>query len=231
MLRRDQWGGPDSGEPMQHALRSWRFLLSGAVAGAVSAAAFAALHQFLITNIWFSIIPMMIAGALCGLSLAGTYRLLFSPFSLSTWLKYNTVFVALLGLLAIASLLIYEPITTIPALLAANRPPRELFRRAMPLTVVFTLGSAVLISLRWGRTLPKLGSVLLTCTILILLLGLNVSAIGLVQLPSGTTYLVAELFGFILALDLVYGAGVFWLERRSLLRINDAGDSTGGGSA
>jgi hypothetical protein len=40
----------------------------------------------------------------------------------------------------LGSFLIHEPVTTIPALIAAGKWPRELFWRAMPLTVIFTLG-------------------------------------------------------------------------------------------
>jgi len=155
-----------------------RFPLSGAAAGAVSAVVFAAIHHLFIMDIWFALIPMMIAGAICGLSLAWTYGLLFDIPSQGSWLRYNAVFVILLALLAVASLLAYEPITTIPVLIAAKEPPRELFRRAMPLTIGFTLGTAAVLGLWWGRTLLKFGSILVTCAIVVLLLGLNVSTIA-----------------------------------------------------
>ena len=109
-------------------MTAWRFSLSGALAGAASALVFAAIHQLLINNIWFALIPMMIAGALRGLSLAWTYRLLFRSPSLPTWLAYNAGFVGLLILLGLVSFLIYDPITTIPVLIAAGKPPQELFR-------------------------------------------------------------------------------------------------------
>ena len=52
---------------------------------------------------------------------------------------------------------------------------------------------------------------------LVLLLGLNVSAIGLVTIPRGSLYLVLEMFGLILALNVVYVAVFFVLERKSLV--------------
>jgi hypothetical protein len=204
-------------------VRTPRFLVSGAVAGAGSAFAFAALHRLLISDIWFSLIPMMVAGALCGLSVAWTYGMLFNRPSAATWVMYNVVYVVLFVLLGVASVMIYDPITTISALMAANEPPRQLIRRAMPLTLAFTLGSAIVIALLWGRTLLKLGAVLLTCTLLVAFLGLNVSVIGLVELPSGTAYLVAELFGLILAINLVYVAVFLLLERRALLGMEIGG--------
>ncbi len=63
---------------------------------------------------------------------------------------------------------------------------------------------------------PHYGAILRTCTLLVLLLGLNVSAIGLVYIPSGSVYLVVELFGLILAINMVYVAVFMALERKSL---------------
>jgi hypothetical protein len=76
------------------------------------------------------------------------------------------------------------------------------------------------------RNWLRAGAVLLTCTVLVLLLGLNVSAIGLVTIPRGSVYLVAELFGLILALNVVYMAVFIGLERKSLIS-RGAGQDTG----
>jgi len=50
----------------------------------------------------------------------------------------------------------------------------------------------------------------------VLLLGLNISIIGLVSMPSGTWILVAELLGLVVVLNFVYAAAFFVLNRRSL---------------
>lgn len=66
-----------------------------------------------------------------------------------------------------------------------------------------------------GRTLRHFLVVLLTCTVLVLLLGLNVSAIGLVEIPSSALFVVAELFGLIVALNAVYAMlflGLQWQQ-------------------
>jgi hypothetical protein len=120
------------------------------------------------------------------------------------------------ALLGVTSVLVYEPVTTIGALIEANEPPDELFGQAMPMTVVFTLATAVLVSLLYGRGRRRTGAVLLTCTVLVLLLGLNVSVIGLVAIPRGSLYLVVELFALILAINVVYVAVFIGLERKSL---------------
>jgi hypothetical protein len=86
-----------------------RQLTSGAVAGAASAIAFTALHHVLISDIWFSLPIMVAAGALSGLCLAWTYRVLFGTPSTTRWWLYNGVWVALLALLGVASFLVYEP--------------------------------------------------------------------------------------------------------------------------
>lgn len=196
-----------------------RFHLSGMIAGAASALMFTAVHHWFISDIWFSLPPMLIAGALCGLCLAWSYGRLFRPPSILTWLLYNLVYIALFLLLGILSILIFEPIATIPQLIAANEPPDELIRQAMPLTLGFILGSAALITMLWGRDLVDVAAILLTCTVLIILLGLNVSILGLVYIPGSAISLIAKIFGLILLLNLVYLAIFLLLEREIYLRI------------
>jgi hypothetical protein len=195
----------------------WAYLRSGAVAGAISAFAFAIIHHLFISNIWFSLIIMMVAGAVCGLCIGWSYRLLVRAPSTGSWLRYNLLYVAMFALLGAASVIVYEPVTTIGALIVANEPPDELFGQAMPMTLVFTLATAALVSLLHRRSWLNFGAVLLTCTVLVLFLGLNVSVIGLVEIPRGSLYLIAELFGLILALNAVYVAVFMGLERKSLL--------------
>ena len=207
---------------MRASSNLWSYVRSGAVAGAVSAFAFAIIHHLFISDIWFSLIVMMVAGAVCGLCVGWTYGLLFEAPSTGSWVRYNMLYVAMFVLLGAASVLVYEPVTTIAALIEANEPPDELFRQALPMTVGFTLATAILVSLLYGRSWPHYGAILLTCTMLILLLGLNVSAIGLVYIPSGSVYLVVELFGLILAINMVYVAVFMALERKSLVRGNAA---------
>lgn len=88
--------------------RNGRFLLSGVIAGAASTFVFTAIHHLFISNIWFSLPPMLIAGALYGLCLAWSYGRLFQPPSIPTWLLYNLVYIAFFFLLGILSILIFE---------------------------------------------------------------------------------------------------------------------------
>ena len=191
-------------------------LVSGAVSGAVSAFVFAIIHHLFISDIWFSLISMMVAGAVCGLSIAWSYGVLVPSPSTGSWLGYNLLYVAMFVVLGVASVLVYEPVTTIAALVDTNSPPDELFRHAMPMTIIFTLLMALVMSLIYGRTWRNVGAILLTCTLLVLLLGLNVSTIGLVNIPRGSIHLVVELFALILVLNLVYVAVFIGFERMRL---------------
>ena len=198
----------------------WACLRSGAVAGAASAFTFAIIHHLFISDIWFSVVIMMVAGAICGLCIGWSYALLVANPSVGSWLQYNMLYLMMFVLLGVASVLIYEPVTTIPALLASDGPPDELFRQAMPLTLVFILATAIFVYLLYKGTWLHFGSVLVTCIVLVLLLGLNVSILGLVYIPRSSVYLVGELFGLIFAINSVYVVVFIGFEWKRLIRGN-----------
>lgn len=192
---------------------SWRdHAVAGAIAGALSTVVFTVIHDLFISDIWFSLIPMLAAGALCGLCVGWSYALLVRRQSTGSWLRYNLIYVAMFALLGAISLLVFEPMTTMAAVVTANGPPDALIGQALPLTALFTLGMAVLVTMLYGPSWKRFGAVLLTCSVLVLLLGLNVSVIGLVSIPRGSLYLVAEMFGLIVALNAVYVAAFLALR-------------------
>ena len=80
----------------------------------------------------------------------------------------------------------FDPVIPMAVLIAANEPPSELIAQAMPLTVGFIVVAALATSLLWGRSVPKFASSLVTTTILFVLLGLNVSVLGLVEMLRAT---------------------------------------------
>jgi hypothetical protein len=86
------------------------------------------------------------------------------------------------------------------------------------------------VSLLYGRSWLRFGAILLTCTVLVLALGLNVSVIGLVYIPRGSLYLVLELLGLILAINVVYVAVFIALERKSLVSEGGVEDSASRGA-
>lgn len=119
---------------------------SGAIAGIASTVGFTAIHDLFISDIWHMLPIMAVAGALCGLCIAWSYRLLCERASVTGWLGYNLVYVTMLGLLAAASVVVLEPTTTLAAVLEANEPPTELILTAMPMTIAFALLAAATLS-------------------------------------------------------------------------------------
>jgi hypothetical protein len=186
------------------------------VSGTGATVTFALVHAILISDIWFMLPIMVPAGAACGLCIGWSYgRMIDSP-SLGNWFGYNSVYVAMFFLLGAASMLAFDPVTTAAVLTEANEPVGDLIMSAMPMTVVFTLVAAAVVGLLFGRKRSDYLVALLTCTVLVVFLGLNVSVIGLVAFPSGSVYLVAELLGLIAALSLAFAVMFAALEREAL---------------
>jgi len=193
-------------------VRKWTFPVTGAVAGVTSATAFAAIHAVFISDIWYSIVPMAVVAAFCGGCVAASFGILVRDPTVRGWLLYNATFVGLFTLLGIASLVIYEPVTTIPALLTLDGPPAGLFEQTVPLQIGFTMAAAAFITPVFGHRWWHIGPVLATATLLVFALGLNISIFGLVDIPRSSAYVVAELVGLILAIVVVYAVVFVALE-------------------
>jgi hypothetical protein len=196
---------------------STTYARSGAVAGAVSALAFTVIHDLLISDIWFAAIVMMLAAALCGLCIGWSYGQLARQHSLRTWLGYNLLYVVMLVLLGLASVLLFEPVMSLAALMVLNGPPHDLIAQALPMTLLFTVAFAALFSFFYGPGWRPFAIILLTATVIVLLLGLNISALGLVSIPRGAGYLVAEFLGLVVFINVVYALTFIALERQSLV--------------
>ncbi len=193
---------------MQSKPRVWRYARSGAIAGVASVFVFTVVHYYTISNIWNMFILMAVAGALCGACLGWSYAYLVELPNLQNWFVYNGLYVLMMALLTITSEIVFEPVTTVAALIAANEPPDELIRQALPMTAGFLLVLSGLLSLIYKRTLTGYAVLLLTSAVLTLFLGLNLSVTGLVYFPTGTLYLLAEMLGLVALIGLVF-AGVF----------------------
>jgi hypothetical protein len=215
---------PGQGGVDRPVLSSGRAVLSGAVAGAVSVVVFTAVHQWLISDIWNTLVPMAAAGALCGVMVAWSYARLFGRrLSTASWVGYNALYVGLLALLGLVSVLVFEPIVTAAELLEiGGAPPQELIRGAMPLTVVFVLLSALGIGRLWGRSLLDYLSILLACATVVVLLGINLSILGLVRFTSGSVALLGMTYGLVVVLNTVFAAAFLGLERKTFFRAEPA---------
>ncbi len=194
-----------------------RFVGSGALAGAISTLVFTVVHDIFISDIWSMLVIMLVSGALCGMCIGWSFGLLVARPSLRGWLMYNMILNGMLILLGIVSLLLFEPIISMAALSGSDGPPLDLLGQALPLAAVFTLIMAVLITIGYGRGWPRFCAVLITSILLVLLLGHNVFILGLIEIPRGSLYLVLEMFGLILLLNLVYVAAFLGLEHKQLL--------------
>lgn len=195
-----------------------RYIKSGAIAGVVSTLIFTIVHHIFIANIWFSFPFMALAGAVSGVCIAWTYGLIFQNKALSTWLKLNLFFIIMFVVLGILSVLLFEPVTTISALREANERPSELINQSMPLTVAFIFASTIILGLLYGNNLKHYLVILLTNAILILLLGLNVSILGLVFIPMDSIYLILEVFGLIAVIFVFYSCTFWLLERKNFVK-------------
>lgn len=194
------------------------FTLSGAIAGALSAFVFSVIHYFLISPIWFAMVANIIAGAVSGTCIAWSYSLAVRDKTRWSWASYNVAFVLILAALCVTSLIMFEPVTTIPALLRSKEPPRALIGQALPVTLVFTLASAALLSLRYRAGLIASAAIGITAFVVVFFLGLNLSILGLVSVPRGSLYLLAEVFLLILALAGFYAGSMTILYFRQVHR-------------
>jgi hypothetical protein len=194
-----------------------RILASGAIAGTATTVGFAALHHVLISNIWFSLLPMLAAGAVCGLCLAWSYRVTSDAPSPAGWLLYNLLFVGLFVLLGAVSFLLYEPVYTIPGLVSGVESPDMLLRKAIPLSAGFGLITGIGMSLVRGRSVHRATSLIVTSVAITVLLGHNTAILGMVHMTQEAVPLLVQFYGLI-AVIMVGNAAIFLLlERRWLL--------------
>lgn len=195
---------------------------SGAIAGGISTFVFTVVHHIFISNIWFSFPFMLVAGALCGLCISWSFGFVARQ-TVVGWLCYNLLYVIVLVLLGLTSALVFDPVVSMAALMQSNGPPDALIAQALPMTLIFTLAASVVLTALYGLSWRTFGAVLLTSGVLVLLLGLNISALGLVSIPRGSFYLVAEFLGLVVLLDVIYAATFLALEWSSQATNNSDG--------
>ncbi|CAN5827519.1 hypothetical protein BH23ACT4_BH23ACT4_14360 [soil metagenome] len=97
-------------------------LYRAALAGAISVVVFTAVHHLTISNIWMMLPMMLLAGAICGVCIAWTFAAVCPDPSPGNWVTCNLVILALLAALSTASILIYEPVTTMAAIMEGGGP-------------------------------------------------------------------------------------------------------------
>lgn len=185
----------------------------GSIAGVLATILFAALHHLLISPIWSALPVMLAAGAASGAALAWSYTLVRPAASLGSWWRFNLMFLVMFLGLGVVSMTRFSPVTTIPALLSAGRPPTALIGRALPMTGWFALGATAVFGLLYRPGWLALCAVAVTIALLVLLLGLNISILGLVEVAKGERIVLLETFGLLAVLTGSYAGLLAWLGR------------------
>jgi hypothetical protein len=80
------------------------------------------------------------------------------------------------------------------------------------MTAVFTMVTAAILSGLYRASWRGAGAILVTTTVLVLLLGLNISGLGLVEASKAELRLLGEVLGLLVAIFGVYAAVVVALE-------------------
>ncbi|MGI9584996.1 MAG: hypothetical protein ACR2N7_05340 [Acidimicrobiia bacterium] len=176
----------------------------GAAAGALATLSFMIVHHILIMPIWFMTAPMVIAGSVCGLAIAWSYARAIDQPSSRRWYGLNAAFLSTLLALGVVSLLGFEPAWTFAELNVDDAPLGDLFSRAVPIMIVFSIAGALVVWAAFGRKRAALIPILVTETLLVLLVGHNVAIIGLVDLTAEGWNLVWFMFALVAFLSVAY---------------------------
>lgn len=186
---------------------------SGAIGGGLTVLAFVALHDLWISDIWFNLVPMVLSGALCGLSIVWSYAATTTKPSWGRWFSFNAVCALLLVGLGAASFALLEPRFGIAEMMNADDALGQLLPPALPLIVVGTVAGAAVLWVAFGRRPGAALPMLVTQGLLMFLVGHNLAILGLVEIPTEQWYRVAEFVGLTVFLAAGYALAVLVLER------------------
>lgn len=184
---------------------------TGAAVGAVVVLAFVVLHNIFIFDIWFNAVPMLVAGALCGLCVVWSYRAGIVGHSTRAWLVFVGLFVVEMAALGAASLLLLAPRWTMAELMVADDAFEQLMPPSVPLMVVAMVVGTVLFWLYCGRRPAALGPIAITQVLLVFLLGHQFAFLGLVETSSTLLRLFGEFTAITAVLGGGFALGVMWV--------------------
>jgi len=186
---------------------------AGAAAGVVATTVFTIAPHLFISPIWWAFPFMAVASAACGASLVWCYSRLVDSGTTFSWAIFVGLFTSMFGLLALASSIVYEPIITMAEVVESTGGNPIPIGESMGLMVVFTLGWAGFLSVFYRRGWRGFAAALVATAILMLILGVNVSTMGLVEIPTTGWVLVLEFFGYLGALGVSFGLSYRFIER------------------
>ena len=96
-----------------------------------------------------------------------------------------------------------------------DTPSARALVAALPITALFTAGSAALLTALYRPGWRGAGAILLTTVVVVLSLGLNISILGLVFVPKALSYVLAEVLVLIVSLALVYVGSMSFIWRNT----------------
>lgn len=187
---------------------------SGAASGTFAAALFVAIHDVLISDIWFNIVPMSLAGAACGGCLVWSYRATTDRPTTRRWWRHVARSTLLLALLAPASVLLLDDRWTMAEIMVLDDPVSLLMPAALPVMGAGIVVGTTALWLWSGRRWSALGPILVSQALLVFLLGHQLAFLGLVDLDSSAAVALAEFGGLVLLLAGLFGVGVHLLAWR-----------------
>ena len=179
-------------------------------AGALVVLAFTVVHDWLISDIWFNVGPMVVAGALSGLAIGWSYRSGVRHHSTAAWFGYSALLSAELIALGAVSLAVLEPRFTMAELLVRDDAFALLVAPSMPLIVATMLVGTVAFWLLSGRRTHTVVPIILTQVLLVFLLGHQFAFLGLVESTSQLLVALLQFTVITLVMAAAYSGAVMW---------------------
>lgn len=198
--------------PIGVGVESWRSPPTwlGALTGVVVVLGFTIFHNVFIVDIWWNIAPMLFSGALCGFSVAWSYRRAVAEHSTRSWFRYAGLYAAEMIALGAVSFAVLEPRFTMAEAMVMDDAMGELTPHAIPLMVGVIVVGTGLFWIYFGRRRGALVPILVTQVLVVFLLGHQLAFLGLVEQSSTLIVAFGEFALIAVGLVVAFGFGVMW---------------------
>jgi len=187
--------------------------LVGALAGVIATLTFMIIHAITILGIWFSLAPMLLAGAACGFCLAWSYAATSDAPSTRRWLTFNGMAVVLLFVLGGISFVLFEPRVTMAQLLVADDPLGDVIPPALPLMLLASIVGTIVMWVSFGRRRAAVVPIAISQFLLMFLLGHNFAILGLVEMSAAAVPMLGTFMWLTILLAATFSATALALAR------------------
>lgn len=182
----------------------------GALTGFVVVLGFTIFHNVFIVDIWWNIGPMLFSGALCGFSVAWSYRRAMAKHSTGAWFRYAGLYAAEMIALGAISLAVLQPRFTMAEAMIMDDAMAELTPPALPLMVLVVVMGTTLFWIYYGRRRRALVPILVTQVLLVFLLGHQLAFLGVVETSSTLIVFFGEFALIAAGIAGAFSCGVMW---------------------